>query len=275
MVDDQYGDMSVDAVWVGIVSHLVDLLGDSECELEEMFGRYAYLMETYYPDFRLAMMAKNDDSWKHRYRLILQRGFPVSMSEFEAMVEDNDAFMRPYEISLRPRFLNDYGQTDSREGNIFDEGCAAHIPICSKGKMFGWLTLSSKALDYRWSDAERQWLPVTGRICGAFINMQIAGAEMRESLVQVRKQLLSRGCERAASQVNDSALDDAILRSLTRRELEVISCLGRGMSNAEISEALLISESTTRKHVENIFAKLGVKNRTQAALVGQRISGVA
>jgi ATP/maltotriose-dependent transcriptional regulator MalT len=54
--------------------------------------------------------------------------------------------------------------------------------------------------------------------------------------------------------------------NLTRRELQVLQLLAIGISNAEISHRLLIRPTTTKRHLEAIFEKLGVDNRTQAAL---------
>jgi DNA-binding NarL/FixJ family response regulator len=51
---------------------------------------------------------------------------------------------------------------------------------------------------------------------------------------------------------------------LTERELEVLDRMAEGATNAEIAEALVISESTTKSHVKNILRKLSVRNRTQA-----------
>ncbi len=53
---------------------------------------------------------------------------------------------------------------------------------------------------------------------------------------------------------------------LTSRELEVLERLARGLSNRQIGSELHISEKTARNHISNIFAKLGVQDRTQAAL---------
>jgi DNA-binding CsgD family transcriptional regulator len=55
------------------------------------------------------------------------------------------------------------------------------------------------------------------------------------------------------------------LYSLTVREQEVLALLAEGMTNAQMAEALFISERTANRHVSNIFIKLGVHNRTQAA----------
>lgn len=53
---------------------------------------------------------------------------------------------------------------------------------------------------------------------------------------------------------------------LTERELEVLRLVGQGASNREIAETLYISIKTTKNHLTHIFEKLGVSDRTQAAL---------
>lgn len=55
-------------------------------------------------------------------------------------------------------------------------------------------------------------------------------------------------------------------QDLTDRELEVLRCLARGRSNKEIGADLFISEKTVKSHVGNILSKLGLADRTQAAL---------
>ena len=57
---------------------------------------------------------------------------------------------------------------------------------------------------------------------------------------------------------------DARERALTPREHEVMDLLAEGCSNAEIASTLWIAPATVRKHLENIYAKLGVRTRTAA-----------
>ena len=54
---------------------------------------------------------------------------------------------------------------------------------------------------------------------------------------------------------------------LTEREIEVLRHLAMGMTNAEISEALYISQATVKSHINRIFAKLHLRDRAQAVIV--------
>lgn len=64
--------------------------------------------------------------------------------------------------------------------------------------------------------------------------------------------------------------DEEKIDSLTRRELEVLKLLAVGMYNKEVAEKLEISERTVKNHVSNIFKKLEVTDRTQAAVFAIR-----
>ena len=68
----------------------------------------------------------------------------------------------------------------------------------------------------------------------------------------------------------DRNKDNMKLEVLTRRELEVLKLLSIGMYNKEIAENLGISERTVKNHVSNIFKKIEVTDRTQAAVFAIR-----
>ncbi len=62
----------------------------------------------------------------------------------------------------------------------------------------------------------------------------------------------------------------AIGADLTERELEVLGLLGKGMNNSDIAERLFLSEGTVRNYVSSLLAKLGLEDRTQAAVLAVR-----
>ncbi len=57
------------------------------------------------------------------------------------------------------------------------------------------------------------------------------------------------------------------LAPLTPRELEVLTLMGRGLSNAELATELVLSEATVKTHVARIFAKLSLRDRAQAVVL--------
>ncbi len=74
----------------------------------------------------------------------------------------------------------------------------------------------------------------------------------------------------AARIVETFAGGEAPLDRLTPREREVLELIGRGFPNKRIARELVISEKTVKAHVGHVLAKLGVTDRTQAAVVAVR-----
>ncbi|WP_083747505.1 DNA-binding response regulator [Teichococcus deserti] len=74
----------------------------------------------------------------------------------------------------------------------------------------------------------------------------------------------------------DPGREEGMLRDrlgLTAREAEVLLWLGRGKSNRDIADILVLSPRTVNKHLEGVFAKLGVENRASAAALAVRVLG--
>ncbi len=70
----------------------------------------------------------------------------------------------------------------------------------------------------------------------------------------------------AARLVREVHLPSNETERLTRREIEVLILVARGRSNKEIARELLIGQQTVKTYMSNIFSKLNVQSRTQAAL---------
>jgi DNA-binding NarL/FixJ family response regulator len=84
-------------------------------------------------------------------------------------------------------------------------------------------------------------------------------------------------CLRASPSIAEKVLDKVsntqtqpatlITGLLTEREVEVLRLIANGLSNADIAGRLFLSEGTVRNHISSVLAKLGVSDRTQAAVI--------
>ncbi|WBO68042.1 response regulator [Streptomyces camelliae] len=89
-------------------------------------------------------------------------------------------------------------------------------------------------------------------------------------------QITRRLVERYAAEARHTAeAPPADLAALTPREREVLTLMGRGLSNTELATELTLSEATIKSHVARIFAKLGLRDRAQAVVLAYETGLVA
>jgi len=112
--------------------------------------------------------------------------------------------------------------------------------------------IQAGASGYLLKDTPREELikAVRGTVAGkTYVDPSVAG--------KVLEQVSSR-------QIQPATL---ITAKLTQREVEVLRLLAKGSSNADIADRLSLSDGTVRNHVSAILSKLGVSDRTQAAVI--------
>jgi RNA polymerase sigma factor (sigma-70 family) len=112
---------------------------------------------------------------------------------------------------------------------------------------------------------------------GGYVLKDASIAELRGAVSQVMagQSVIPLGLINAALRENEREMRAAeILAALTGREREVLDLVAEGQTNKEIARRLAVSPATVKAHVERIIAKLGVSDRTQAAvLVTRAIQG--
>jgi len=151
------------------------------------------------------------------------------------------------------------------------------LPKAEKGKRTGRIIeiLTLQALAFQGKKEMTQALEALGKALSLAQSEGYArtfldeGEPMTRLLQQARTH--QREAEYAAvllSQIKripggDQAAFQPLIEPLTLREIEVLKLIETGLSNLEIATQLVISLATVKRHISNIYTKLGVKNRTQ------------
>jgi LuxR family maltose regulon positive regulatory protein len=107
-----------------------------------------------------------------------------------------------------------------------------------------------------------------------FVNL---GAPMAELLRRAKNQeilpdFVSRLIALIQKQETSTLPEPALIEPLSQRELEILSLVAAGNSNQDIADELVIAIGTVKKHISNIYGKLGVQNRTQCVLRAQELN---
>jgi DNA-binding NarL/FixJ family response regulator len=119
-------------------------------------------------------------------------------------------------------------------------------------------------------DADEQVFPAIRAGAAGYLLKDVRPAELAEA---VRKASLGEALlapSVAARLMQEVAGERPAVGTLTGRELEVLRLIARGLPNKLIARELAVSEKTVKTHVSSILAKLGVTDRTQAALYAVR-----
>lgn len=106
-------------------------------------------------------------------------------------------------------------------------------------------------------------------VCG-YVLKGSSGAEIIDAVDMAasgRKYVSPRAMSRAILSARTERSNKELLSALSIRELTVLEMVGTGLSNKEIGAKLGIGEKAVKFHITNIFAKLGVRNRVEAALI--------
>ena len=102
----------------------------------------------------------------------------------------------------------------------------------------------------------------------AYILKDVAGSELVDTIHRVMNGevvIYPRVANRLVRELRQSENRKSEIR-LTKRERDVLSLLVKGNTNKEMAEVMFISEKTVKNHLTSIFRKLGVKDRTHAAI---------
>ncbi|WP_328752858.1 response regulator transcription factor [Streptomyces sp. NBC_00285] len=83
---------------------------------------------------------------------------------------------------------------------------------------------------------------------------------------RLTRRLLDAYTQQVLSPADTPPAEDPRLQSLTDREREVLVALGQGWTNTEIADGLVLTESTVKKHVGRVLAKIGARDRIQAVI---------
>lgn len=102
---------------------------------------------------------------------------------------------------------------------------------------------------------------------GIWLSQKLTKPKLQTIIVE--KQILVEATPSSGSEINQKAIEAL---GLSKRELEVLQLMAKGLSNTEIADRLFVSLNTIKTHVSKLFEKMEVKRRTQAIEMAKRLS---
>jgi LuxR family maltose regulon positive regulatory protein len=274
----QWGDLSLQAVACAMLARLDQVRGNRE-EAQEAMRRAEQLADEHLLPPRRSVLVKSDLA-----RLWLTQGNLERLSQLikkdGLRVEDEIPYQRAPEYVILLRALlarSDYEAALALAERLLKQAETA-------GRMgLAIEVLILKALSYQGKkDSERalkalQRALSLARPEGYVRSFLDEGEPMTRLLCQAQSRKVGTGYEAellstigTTSGMTQPSMQ-LLVEPLTTRELEVLKLIEAGASNQEISEKLVISIPTVKRHISNIYAKLGVTSRTQAIAIGKEL----
>ncbi|MEO6890182.1 MAG: LuxR C-terminal-related transcriptional regulator [Ktedonobacteraceae bacterium] len=157
-----------------------------------------------------------------------------------------------------------------RMGSVIEILALAALAHARQGTMQDAVTALARALSYAESEGYVRVFADEGAPMAALLKRLLDQQQQGRLTYALSrdyiKHLLSalENKKHAASAQDTQKTSQPLVEPLSQRELEVLHLIADGASNREIAERLVVSLGTVKKHLNNIFGKLAVKNRTQA-----------
>ncbi|HSP28593.1 MAG TPA: response regulator transcription factor [Ilumatobacteraceae bacterium] len=182
----------------------------------------------------------------------------VIVNDFELVVRGLAAMLAPFPERVRVVDLEVGGlPTGPADIALFDTFAGRRSALSRVDAMAGDPSLGKVVL-YTWDLPDGFASDIGERAVDAVILKSTTGEQLVEALERVH---------RGERNVPGKRQRCPGVPTLSEREREVLALLGQGLSNRAIADELYLSVDTVKTHARKVFAKLGVGNRTQAALI--------
>ena len=190
-------------------------------------------------------------------------GHPLTVSivnDYEIIVRGLAAMLEPYSDRVRIVELETGGEpTHAADVALFDTFAARRHSLERAEKMVVGQIVRHVVL-YTW-DAPAEFLEDASRVGVSGVVLKSRGAgDLVDALERVA------GGERVGLDLASRGRERLSPPDLSMREREVLALVALGLSNREVAAELYLSVDTVKTYVRRLFSKLGVSNRTQAAL---------